>query len=236
MALSDLPAPDAKRSTVREMFDRIAPRYDLLNRLLSAGMDRRWRRRALDLAEVRPGDTVVDLACGTGDMAEGAAARGARVLGLDFAKAMLAEAKHRGIDADWVAADAAALPFRDASVQVVTCGFALRNFVSLPEVLGEIARILAPGGRFVLVEVDRPRSPLLRRLHSIHFDWLVPQVGGLLSDRRAYRYLPASTVYLPPESELLAELRERGLERVTKETLFFGSAQILHGRRPGAAK
>ena len=231
MALKDLPAADEKHRAVREMFDRIAPRYDLLNRILSVGMDQRWRERALDLAQIAPGDLVIDLACGTGDMAEGAAQRGARVMGTDFALGMLAHAGQRQIRATFVAADAAALPLANASVQVITCGFALRNFVSLPHVFAEIARVLEPKGRFVLIDVDRPAHPWLRKLHSLHFDRLVPLIGGLISDRKAYRYLPASTAYLPPEDEMLALLRASGLERVEKQRLLLGSAQILHGVR-----
>jgi demethylmenaquinone methyltransferase/2-methoxy-6-polyprenyl-1,4-benzoquinol methylase len=216
------------------MFDRIAPRYDVLNRALTGGLDQRWRRRALRMIGVGPGDTVLDVACGTGDLAEASRARGARVVGADFASQMLRGARRRGVDAGFVQADAARLPLADASIDVVTCGFALRNFVSLPDVMREMARVLAPGGRLALVEVDRPDAAIVRAGHSLYFDRVVPWIGGLVSDRAAYRYLPQSTAYLPPAAELLALLMKAGFEDVRKTRLLLGAAQILTARRVGA--
>ena len=213
------------------MFDRIAPRYDRMNRLLTGGLDQRWRARALRAIEIGPGDTVVDLACGTGDLAELAAARGARVIGVDFAPAMLRGAARRRVPALLVQADAAHLPLPDASASALTCGFALRNFVSLPEIFDEVARVLAPAGRFAFLEVDRPRNASLRALHSLYFDRAVPRLGALLSDREAYAYLPQSTAYLPPEAELLAQLAKAGFEHLQKTPLLLGAAQILTGVR-----
>jgi len=231
MAPMSLPTGAEKRDAVQGMFDRIAPRYDLLNRLVSLGLDQGWRRRALQKIEVGPGDRVVDLACGTGDLCEQARARGADVVGADFAGQMLRAARARGVPAEFVKADAAALPMSDASVDVVTCGFALRNFVSLPEVFAEVARILKPGGRFAFIEVDRPASAFVRVGHSLYFDRFVPLLGGLLSDRAAYRYLPESTAYLPPAPELFAMLAKAGFCQVEKQRLFLGAAQILTGAR-----
>lgn len=228
---TSLPAADDKHRSVRAMFDRIAPRYDLMNRLLSLGLDQRWRRVALDLAAVGPGDLVVDLACGTGDLSELARARGAAVLGVDFAFNMLQGARRRGIDGGFVQGDGTCLPLADGSCDVVTSGFALRNFVALPPVFAELARVLRPGGRVALLDVDRPRSALVRAGHALWFDRVVPLVGGLLSDRAAYRYLPESTVYLPPEAELLAMLGAAGFEDVGKRRLLGGAAQILTGVR-----
>ena len=224
-----LPTGREKRIAVQDMFDRIAPRYDLLNRLVSVGLDQGWRRRALDLIRVGPGDRLVDLACGTGDLSEQASARGAEVVGMDFALQMLRGARSRGIAASLVQADAAALPLADAGIDVVTCGFALRNFVSLPEVFGEISRILKPGGRIAFIEVDRPSSAFVRFGHSLYFDRFVPFLGSLLSDRDAYRYLPESTAYLPPPEELLAMLAKQGFTRVEKRRLLLGAAQIITG-------
>ena len=226
-----LPSAEDKRARVQSMFDRIAPRYDLLNRALTGGMDQRWRRRALALARVGPGDRVLDLACGTGDLCELASALGARTVGADFARQMLFGARARGIDAGFVQGDAASLPLPDASVTVVTCGFALRNFVSLADVFGELARVLEPGGRIALIDVDRPDSALVRFGHSLYFDRVVPWIGGLVSDREAYRYLPQSTAYLPDAAELLALLSKAGFEQVTKHRLMLGAAQILTGVR-----
>lgn len=231
MALDALPPRAEKRAAVRTMFDRIAPRYDALNRLLSLGLDQRWRVRALDATGVGRGDVVVDLACGTGDLAELAAGRGARVIGVDFAREMLRGASRRLEGVPLVQGDGAALPFASRSATVLTCGFALRNFVALGPVLEEMARVLAPGGRLALVEVDRPRVGLVRAGHSLYFDRVVPRVGGWLSDRRAYAYLPQSTSYLPPERELCEALARAGFERVAKRSLLLGSAQILTGVR-----
>lgn len=231
MALNALPRQADKRAVVRAMFDRIAPRYDAMNRLLSVGLDQRWRRAALSLAAVGPEDRVLDLACGTGDFSQLALERGARAIGLDFAGEMLRRARRRVAGGVFVQGDGAALPLADGAVTVAACGFALRNFVSLPEIFEELARVLAPGGRLVLLEVDRPRSALLRGAHSAYFDHVVPLLGGLLSDRAAYSYLPQSTAYLPEASRLLAALEEAGFEQVARTGLLLGAAQILSALR-----
>lgn len=231
MALGDLPTGEEKRVRVQDMFDRIAPKYDALNRVMSVGMDQRWRRRALDKIGVGDGDVVVDLACGTGDFCELVEGRGARVVGVDFALQMLRQGRTRGLDFPSVQGDGEWLPFKTASVDVVTCGFALRNFVSLGGVFAEVARILKPGGRAALIDVDRPSFGPIRFAHSLYFDRIVPFVGGLVSDRRAYAYLPQSTAYLPPPAELQEMLRGAGFFEVDRESLFLGSAQILTGVR-----
>ena len=174
---------------------------------------------------------VIDLACGTGDLAELSLARGARVVGVDFALEMLGAARRRGIRTALLQADAAALPLPDAWASVATCGFALRNFVSLPAIFRELARVLEPGGRVAFIEVDRPRPALIRAAHTLYFDRIVPLVGGLLSDRSAYAYLPKSTVYLPPTGELLALLEDAGFEQVEHRPLLLGAAQIVTGIR-----
>jgi len=227
MALNALPAPEQKHAAVKAMFDRIAPDYDRMNRLMTLGLDQRWRRLALELVGAGPGDVLIDLACGTGDLAELAAARGARVVGTDFAGEMLRAARARTGEIPFAQGDGAALPFASGAATVLTCGFALRNFVSLPEVLGEMARVLAPGGRLALIEVDRPGSSVIRAGHSLYFDRVVPKLGAWLSDRDAYAYLPQSTSYLPEASELRALLEARGFERVAKRRLLLGAAQIL---------
>jgi demethylmenaquinone methyltransferase/2-methoxy-6-polyprenyl-1,4-benzoquinol methylase len=234
-ARDPLPRPEDKVLAVRAIFERIAPRYDALNRVLSLGLDRGWRRLALDAIGVGPGDRVLDLACGTGDLAALAAARGATVFGADFARAMLAGAQRRDARCHLVQADATALPLPDAWASAVTCGFALRNFVSLPRVFAELARVVAPGGRIALLDVDRPDAALPRFGHALWFDRVVPRVGGWFSDRAAYAYLPKSTVYLPPAAVLAAQLCDAGFAAATKRALLFGSAQLWTARRVEAS-
>ena len=209
------------------MFDRIAPRYDALNRLFTAGLDQRWRRAALERVDVGPGDRVLDLACGTGDLLEMALDRGARGVGIDFASGMLRAASGRLPRGVFVQADGAALPLADANVTVVACGFAFRNFVSLADVFAELARVLASRGRLAVIEVDRPALRGVRAAHSLYFDRLVPWLGGLLSDRDAYAYLPRSTAYLPSFPALRELLEAAGFESVERQTLLLGTAQIL---------
>ncbi len=220
-----LPQLENKRAFVRAMFDRIAPRYDLVNRLMTLGLDQSWRRSALEAASVGPGDRVLDLACGTGDLSELCERRGATVIGLDLAREMLRAANHRNPVIGFCQCDASALPVADASVTVVTCGFALRNFTNLEQVFREAARVLVPGGRLILLEIDQPESRLLRMGHGFHMNQIVPRLGSLISDAEAYRYLPASFEYLPGTHELAALLHKSGFARSEKRAHLFGAAQ-----------
>lgn len=233
MTQDELPRGVAKHDAVRQMFDRIAPRYDLMNRLLTGGLDQRWRRTLLSRVQVGDGDRVVDVACGTGDLAELARKRGAFVLGVDFAFEMLRGAARRQATPALVCADAARLPLPDACASVVTCGFALRNFVALPAVFQEMARVLEPGGRLAILEVDRPESAWVARVHSLYFDRVVPRIGALLSDRAAYQYLPRSTAYLPSFPDLQSLLAAAGFETIARERLLLGTAQLLTAVRCG---
>jgi demethylmenaquinone methyltransferase/2-methoxy-6-polyprenyl-1,4-benzoquinol methylase len=228
---ADLPPLAGKREFVREMFDRIAPRYDRMNRVISLGLDQSWRRAAVEAVEIGPGDRVVDLAAGTGDFAELAAVRGAHVVAVDFSRGMLCSGRARLPGVQFVQADASSLPLSDGVASVVTCGFSLRNFEDLEAVLAETARVLAPGGRLAIVETDEPRAPWLRWGHALHFRRVVPHLGALLSDGRAYRYLPASTVYLPPEPELLAGIGRAGFIEVRKARRMLGAIQQVTAKR-----
>ena len=227
MALA-LPLPAEKAAHVRAMFDRIAPRYQRLNTVLTFGLDHGWRRAAIAAAQLHAGDLVVDVACGTGDLAALAAASGARAIGVDFAPAMLARARDRG--AALVRGDAAALPLRAACADAVTCGFALRNVVEIDAVLAEAARVLRPGGRLVLLEIAAPRGAALRWLHRTYFHRLVPFVGGLLADRTAYAYLPASESYLPDEVTLRMLIESAGFVDVERVLLGAGAVQLVTAR------
>jgi len=225
---SSLPEEDQKAAAVRAMFDRIAPSYDRVNRVMTGGSDQRWRRRLLGKLGVGPGDTVLDLACGTGDFSEMAIRLGAEVVGLDFSAPMLRLASARCPAADVVRADALRLPLADGCVTVVVSGFALRNFVALPPAFAEVSRVLRCRGRLGLLEVDRPGNFAVRAAHSVYFNRLVPLLGGLLSsDRHAYHYLPESAVYLPDSSELADMLREAGFEGGTKRQHMLGAVQAV---------
>ncbi len=234
MALGALPGPAEKAAVVRAMFDRIAPHYDRLNGVMTWRLDRRWRRAAIAAADLGPGTVAVDVACGTGDLAALAAGTGARVVGVDFAAGMLAGARRRGVDAQLARADATALPIATASVDAVTCGFALRNFVAIPPMLAEAARVLRPGGRLVLLEVATPSSRLVRFGHRLYFDRIVPRIGAWLADEAAYAYLPQSVAYLPDPPALRTMVMRAGFRDVTRRTLGLGAVQLLRARRTEA--
>ena len=223
-----LPPASDKAAAVEEMFDRIAPRYDRLNRIMTFRMDVGWRRRAVKALDLPPGSTVLDLACGTGDLCHDLRGAGLAPIGVDFSAGMLAAAR---TSVPLLRADVLQLPFPDGSVDGATCGFALRNFVGVAPFFAECARVLRPGGRLAVLEVAEPRSRVLRAGHSFYFRRVVPFVGGLLSDRSAYSYLPASTAYLPPPPELLALARDAGFADVERVLLGMGAAQLLTATR-----
>jgi demethylmenaquinone methyltransferase/2-methoxy-6-polyprenyl-1,4-benzoquinol methylase len=223
-----LPDPRDKARAVEEMFDRIAPRYDRLNRLLTFRLDVGWRRRAVRALGLAPGARVADVACGTGDLCTELSAHALEPVGVDVSAGMLAAARTR---APLVRADALRLPFPDGALDGVTCGFALRNLVALEPCFAECARVLRPGGRVALLEVAEPEGRLLRIGHGVWFRRVVPFVGGLLGDRAAYRYLPASTAYLPAPAALRSLLDEAGFRDVERTALGLGAAQLLTATR-----
>jgi len=222
-----LPAPSEKAQAVRSMFDRICRRYDLMNRLMTLGMDQFWRRRAVDRLRLRPGQLVLDLACGTGDLAAQAASRQTRAVGLDFSSGMLGVARSRRIESAWVCGDAQNLPFGDRTFDAAVSGFALRNFADAGAVLLECGRVLRSGARLAVLEVDEPRAALLRLGHHVYFHRIVPVMGKLIGDHDAYSYLPSSVAYLPTEATLFDMLARAGFGQPAKERLFGGAAQIV---------
>ena len=211
---------------VRSMFDRIAPVYDVMNRLMTAGLDQRWRRLTAE-AVVEPGDRVLDACCGTGDLALADLRAGAsEVIGLDFSPSMLERARRKSNDVEWVQGDMLALPYPDGSFQAVTVGFGVRNVDDLEAGLRELRRVLAPGGRLGVLEITRPRG-LMRPFFRLWFDVLVPLAGKVLPGGKAYTYLPASVRRFPGPEDLSAALQRSGFGGV-RFRLVAGGIVALH--------
>jgi demethylmenaquinone methyltransferase/2-methoxy-6-polyprenyl-1,4-benzoquinol methylase len=227
-----LPQGEEKVQAVRAMFDTIAPRYDLVNRVMTFRMDVAWRRRTVRDLRLGPGSVVIDLACGTGDFCRELAKADLEAVGFDLSFGMLAAAR---TEAPLIQADILRLPLPDASVDGVTCGFALRNLVELDAFFAELARVVRPGGRIALLEVAEPANPVLRWGHGLYFGKVVPRIGGLLSDPAAYRYLPKSVAYLPDPPAMLDELGHAGFISVERRLLSTGIAQLITATRPKAA-
>jgi demethylmenaquinone methyltransferase / 2-methoxy-6-polyprenyl-1,4-benzoquinol methylase len=223
-----LPEGDEKVAAVRSMFDAIAPRYDLVNRIMTFRMDVGWRRKTVGSLGLPAGATVLDLACGTGDLCRELARRGLRPIGTDLSFGMLAAAR---TDAPLVHGDALGLPIGDAAVDGATCGFALRNFAALEPFFAELARVVRPGGRIALLDVAEPPNRLLRFGHRLYFGKVVPFIGGLLSDPAAYRYLPQSVAYLPEPDVMLTQLADAGFDDVQRRLLSVGIAQLITATR-----
>lgn len=218
---------------VRGMFDRIAPVYDAMNRVMTAGLDRRWRRLAA-AAAVWPGDRVLDACCGTGDLAVEAERRGGRVVGLDFSEPMLERARRKSGTIEWVQGDALALPFEDGEFDAATVGFGVRNFEDLPAGLRELARVVRPGGRIAVLEITRPRG-VLRPFFRLWFDVLVPVAGKVLPGGKAYTYLPASVRRFPGADDLTRLLEQAGFTDVSYR-LLGGGIVALHTATAGNAR
>jgi demethylmenaquinone methyltransferase / 2-methoxy-6-polyprenyl-1,4-benzoquinol methylase len=211
---------------VRRMFDRIAPIYDAMNRVMTAGLDRRWRR--VTVAEAaRPGDRVLDACCGTGDLAIAAKGAGAgEIVGLDFSPAMLERARRKEPEIEWVEGDVLSLPFADESFDAVTVGFGVRNVEDLPAALRELRRVLRPGGRLGVLEITTPRGALAP-FYRLWFDRIVPLLGRVLPGGAAYTYLPASVRRFPTPEALADELASAGFSAV-RFRLFAGGIVALH--------
>lgn len=223
-----LPTGEEKAQMVRSMFDAIAPRYDLVNRIMTFRLDTRWRRRAVRDLKLSPGATVLDLASGTGDLCIDLQRVGLIPISMDLSYGMLANGRSTAPRAQ---ADILRLPIPDQSVDGVICGFALRNLVDLNTFFVECARVLKPGGRVALLDVGVPHNPLIRFGNNIYFGKVVPKIGALISDGPAYRYLPRSIAYLPERHVLVQMLRDAGFADATHTQLSGGLTQLMVGTR-----
>lgn len=217
-------AQHSRTASVRVMFDRIATRYDLMNFVVSLGMDTGWRRAAAASLQLSAGSTVLDLACGTGALSVELRKAGMNPIGIDISEQMLRQA-----DAALPVAigDCLGLPVRNASAHGVVCGFALRHFVSMQPLLAEAARVLVPNGRLVLLELDEPRPWILRQGHRLFSRTFIPLAGRVLSEKQAYEYLPDSFAFLPDPEQLETDLAETGFSDIVRCSLSQGIAQLV---------
>lgn len=222
MPTTPLPQGEAKTRQVRAMFDAIASRYELVNKLMTFGLDSKWRRRAVADLRLPPQSLVLDLAAGTGDFTRELTRQGQRAIATDLSYGMLQAGSAMP---DIVQADASCLPFRSACFDGITCGYALRNFTDLAATFDEMARVTRGGGRISLLEVTEPRSGLWRAGFRFWFRRIVPFIGGLVSDREAYHYLPQSTAYLPASEEIVVMLNAAGFSAVNHRRIMGGLSQ-----------
>ena len=225
---SGLPTGEEKAKAVQDMFDQIAPRYDIVYRVMTFRLDVRWRKRTVAALELDAGTTVIDLACGTGDFCWELEDAGINTLGFDFSIGMLQASRSKSPLAQ---ADILKLPIQDGVVDGATCGFALRNLTELPAFFEEVSRVLKPGGRIGFLDVAEPENRLLNWGHHFYFDRIVPKVGALLSDKSAYSYLPKSFAYLPPHQEILTMLENAGFSQVKRQLFAPGSVQLFSGKK-----
>ena len=229
-----LPQGEEKLTSVRKMFDEVAPRYELVNSVMTFGMDRAWRRQTIDALALGAGARVLDLACGTGDLVRELRQRGFCAVGTDLSWGML-KAVH-DTDSPLVMGDAAQLPLVDASFDGIVSGFALRNIAELQRAFDECGRIIRPHGRLSLLEVDRPANKAIRFGHDLWFHYGVPAIGAALSVSEAYRYLPRSIAYLPPPEEMRTMLEHAGFDHVQRRPLLFDTVQIITAtKRPAGS-
>lgn len=232
------PAPgEPEPGRVRDMFDSIARRYDLMNTVMTAGMHHRWRRLGVEAANLKPGGSALDVCCGTGDFAfalQDAVGPGGSVTGVDFSPRMLEVARRKaekaGVAVRFLAGDATALEFPDDSFDAATVGFGIRNVSDIGGVLAEMARAVRPGGRVVCLEITQPSKQPFRSFYSIWFDRVVPVVGRLVSrDGGAYSYLPSSVKRFPPAPRLAGMMQEAGLRNVSFRLLAGGIIALHRG-------
>jgi ubiquinone/menaquinone biosynthesis methyltransferase len=229
-----LETPDGKHRYTRRLFATIADRYDLITRFLSFGQDQRWKRRLAEMTGLKPGTRLLDLACGTGDLALLAVERGATAVGLDFTMRMveLARIKPRGTSVDWIVGDMGRLPIRSESFDVVTTGYGLRNVPDLPAALEEIHRVLEDGGLLWALDFDRPESPLVRGIYLAYLTVVGSMLGFVLHrDPDTYRYIPASIRRYPGALGVVALMRAAGFDEVTHVPVLGGFMAIHLARK-----
>jgi len=215
---------------VRAMFDRIAGFYDLMNSVMTAGLHHRWRARAAALAALGPGDSALDVACGTGDLAIELARRvgtGGEVIGSDFAEEMLERARAKDPGLVWEWGNALELPYASGRFDAATVGFGARNFSDLERGLAEMTRVVKPGGRVVVLEITTPRKPPLSTFYRVWFDHVVPLIGRLTGEQEAYTYLPSSVRRFPGPEGLAAAMQRAGLSDI-RWVLTAGGIIALH--------
>ena len=232
-------SPAAKAGHVRRLFATIADRYDLITRLLSFGLDARWKRRLVALAAVQPGEDALDLASGTGDVARLIARRGGRAIGLDLTRRMIEIARDKPPPRGapplcWLVADMGALPLPAGAVSLVTTSYGLRNVPDLDQAIDEIVRVLTPGGRLLSLDFNRPESPLVRGAYLAYLQVVGGAIGWWLhGDPDTYRYIPASIARYPGAAGVAARLRQRGFADVQIVPVLFGLMTIHVARLPG---
>lgn len=226
---------------IRAMFDDIAPRYDLLNRLLSLGIDRRWRRFAVGQLQIPPGGMVLDIATGTGDVALEVAARtpdSVRIIGEDFTQGMLLKGHEKIAKSEYmdrimlVNAPCEAIPHPDNLFDGITIAFGIRNVVEREAGLAEMVRVLKPGGRAVILEFSNPSNPLFKAIYTAYFHYILPFIGGILSTRSAYKYLPDSVATFPAQEQFKQMMSSAGFTDVRHHDLTFGIATVYVGVCP----
>lgn len=215
---------------VRAMFDRISGFYDVMNSVMTAGLHHRWRARAADLAALGPGDSALDVACGTGDLAIELARRvgtGGEVIGSDFSEEMLVRARAKAPGLAWEWGNALELPYASGRFDAATVGFGARNFSDLERGLAEMARVVKPGGRVVVLEITTPHKPPLSTFYRVWFDRVVPLIGRLTGEQEAYTYLPSSVRRFPGPEGLAAAMQRAGLSDI-RWVLTAGGIIALH--------
>ena len=217
-----------KATTVQNMFDKIAPRYDFVNRVMTFRLDVRWRKKTVKSLSLPPNSVVIDLACGTGDFCCELDREGLNPLGFDFSMGMLNASRSTSPLAQ---ADVLQLPIHSGVIDGATCGFALRNLTELPAFFQEVSRVLRKGGRVGFLDVAEPENRFLNWGHHLYFDRIVPKVGGFFSDKAAYSYLPKSFAYLPPHQEISEMLKNAGFRNVKRQLFAPGSVQLFSGEK-----